>query len=421
MYSGEVERDIFNIVTKMSGYSSDEEESEIPKTSSVYLGYVDVDFESAEEEPTIEDSFIGGQPVWLHPESKPAADLITCKNCNKPLALVLQAFSPLDGTSYDRVIYVFSCKDDLCKRKPGSVRVIRGVSKDPKRIEEAEQQQQAELKDQLDAKLKLDNARDFLFDNNKQESNPFGASSDSNPFGGASDSNPFGSNSSGFNSLSDNPFGKKPEEPKKENFSSFASVAAKAAPPKVTPKKSTFKELPEYPGYFLYVDQEKFHKKPVVKDIKVDDSVLDFEAETSPSGGSNLSPESQAISNSLQDSVFQHFSEIVSYNPLQVLRYDLGGIPLLFSSSDEVAKKISKDLIPKPGYNLSSSRKFELQIMPKIIMDFEQDVSITSGIDWATIIVYTDVEDYIPELDENHVGYVEEWVGVQWEESLKRK
>ena len=32
--------------------------------------------------PTIEDTFIGGQPVWLHPDSKPAEKSLTCDVCN---------------------------------------------------------------------------------------------------------------------------------------------------------------------------------------------------------------------------------------------------------------------------------------------------------------------------------------------------
>ncbi len=58
--------------------------------------------------------------------------------------------------------------------------------------------------------------------------------------------------------------------------------------------------------------------------------------------------------------------------------------------------------------------------MPKAIYDLEtvgQDTvaDILNGMSWGTIIVCTDEEDYMPEFDRNHVGYVEEWVGVQWE------
>lgn len=397
-----------------SGYSSDEEENDIPKTSGVYLGFIDAEIEDADEEPTIEDSFVGGQPIWLHPDSKPSDDLISCKNCTGPLSLILQAFSPLEGSLYDRVIYVLGCKKPSCSRKNGSIRAIRGISKDPKKLAELEKEQQDELKAQLDEKLKLENARNINLFDTDSKSNPFGSS---NPFG-ASD-NPFGASS--------NPFEAEKKEPskKEETKPNFASVASKAAPPKVSKPKSSIKTLPQWPGYFIYVDQEKFKKKAQPKlpeNLNISDSVLDTEAEVpSSSASKDLSPDAQHLSNSLQDSVFQHFSDIVAYNPLQVLRYELGGKPLLFSAKDETAVKVSKNLVPNPGFNPSSSRHFELQIMPKVIMDLEKDdTDPVNGIDWGTIFVYTDVEDYVPELDDNHVGYIEEWAGVQWEEEVQR-
>ncbi|KAH3672136.1 hypothetical protein WICPIJ_010130 [Wickerhamomyces pijperi] len=413
----------------MSGYSSEEDEDlqTIPKKSEVYLGYVDVAFNKTEDEPTVEDTFVGGQPIWLHHGSPPSADLISCKSCTNPMSLIVQAFSPLEDSLYDRIIYVFGCKNDQCNRKKGSVRAIRAVCKDPKKMEEAQNEQDEEIKAQLQDKLKLDNARNFLFDGNKQDSNPFGASTDSsNPFGGSS-ANPFGVPAAASNPFASSaPAPTKTEEPAKPSFASIAKQSAPAPKPKT--KSTITKKLPEYPGYFLYVDQEKFNKKPAQKqpNLKIDDSALDLEDESnsasgSGSGSAGLSAESQAVSASLQDSTFQHFSEVISYNPHQVLRYEINGKPLLATSSDEIAKVVSERLIPRPGFNPSSERRFELQVMPKLIMDFEDEVNVQGGIEWVTIIVYTDKEDFTPELDDNHVGYVEEWCGVQWEEPITTK
>ena len=97
-------------------YSSDEESFDESTKSKVLLGFVDVPIISDGKDPedndlpTIEDTFIGGQPVWLHPDSKPAEKSLTCDVCNGKLALYLQAFAPIDGKLYDRVIYVFGCK-----------------------------------------------------------------------------------------------------------------------------------------------------------------------------------------------------------------------------------------------------------------------------------------------------------------------
>ena len=124
-----------------------------------------------------------------------------------------------------------------------------------------------------------------------------------------------------------------------------------------------------------------------------------------------LDPRTEKISKFLDDDVFQKFQEVVSYNPGQVLRYDLGGLPLYYAKTP----KEFEDLVAKPAYNPSSRRVFEMQLMPKMILDLEEEVSLTDGMDWGTIMVYTDIKNYIPKFDENQVGYVQEVVKVQWE------
>ncbi|ODV96561.1 hypothetical protein PACTADRAFT_1150 [Pachysolen tannophilus NRRL Y-2460] len=162
---------------------------------------------------------------------------------------------------------------------------------------------------------------------------------------------------------------------------------------------------------------------------ELDNSVLDTEFEVGSSsdntGDSKLGDrqESQRIVSMLDDPVFQNLTQLISHNPSQVLRYDLGGKPLLYSGKDDIYKifnnKDGEFKIPIPGYNPSSTRQFELQLMPQAILDLEKDnIDIINGMEWGTIIVCTDVEDYMPHLDENHVGYIEEWCGVQWEESV---
>ena len=49
-------------------------------------------------------------------------------------------------------------------------------------------------------------------------------------------------------------------------------------------------------------------------------------------------PQASQISNMLNDKYFEMFSNTVKHNPGQVLRYDLGGKPLLYSGKDDVAK-----------------------------------------------------------------------------------
>ncbi|CAH6719254.1 20S rRNA accumulation protein 4 [[Candida] jaroonii] len=393
-------------------YSSDDES--IIEGSNTQLGFVDVPID---EEVTIEDTILGGEPVWLHPQSFPDEKLITCKNCGNKMALYLQAFSPFGDEFHDRVIYIFGCLNTkTCSYKDGSIRCIRGISKDPIKMEELEKEQQREIQNELDQKLQLENKKKLrdeltkdLFGSGKAD-NPFSKNTD-NPF-----SNPFAS-----------PFKSEPKQPEvKAETKTYASVTAETIPP-VTKKEIVKYELPSYPGYFVFVEKEKFKKQGLDPELEKYKDLIDNnsinEEDVGPSSKVNLNPQQSKIANMLDDKFFETFSNTVQYNPGQVLRFDLGGKPLLYNGKDKVAKAFTTSPfnIPAPAINPSSSRQFELQLMPKTIIDLERDeINIMDGMSWGTIIVCTDVEDYVPPeyFDENHVAYVEEYCGVQWEESV---
>lgn len=411
-------------------YSSDEEDL-FDQASNVYLGVTDVAFAEEDDLPTIEDTFIGGQPIWLHPDSEPPAQLVECDSCKQKMALLCQAFAPLENKSYDRAIYIFGCKNTgMCSKRKGSVKAIRGVSKDPARVAEVEREQAEAAQKLLDEKLRLDDKKKLqieitkdLFSGTKPSANPFGGSS-ANPFGGSSE-NPFAK-----------PFGcaqPKVAVPAAEKKPvSYAEVTKKATAAPTKPSKGPKHKLPEYPGYFVFTEQEKFKKVTLEPELEKYKHLLEqsegdgAKKERSMSSSSNTSvanPQNSQIASMLNDKHFENFSSVVGHNPSQVLRYDLGGKPLLYSGKDDVAKTVASGAFPDPAYNPSSVRQFELQLMPKAIIDLEEQASksvadILNGMSWGTIIVATDVEDYIPQLDENHVGYVQEYCGVQWEESV---
>ncbi|KAG7664907.1 uncharacterized protein J8A68_001545 [[Candida] subhashii] len=436
-------------------YSSDEEELfDESQKSDVFLGFVDAPIVSNQEGPedndlpTIEDTFIGGQPIWLNPNSTPKESSLTCDNCQKKMALLLQAFAPMDGKLYDRVIYVFGCKNTAqCSKKKGSIKAIRGIIKDQETINKIKQETEEAAKKDLDEKLKLDNQKKlqieltkdlFKKSDDKPSENPFGGS---NPFDTKS-SNPF-SSGGGSNPFEANPFGKSKEETTStKKPESYASVASKNVPKTKPTKKTLSSNLPEYNGSFVYVDTEKFKKIDNDPELEKYKHLIDMDVEKDNEGSSSnkgnrrgssssavLDPQRTKIYNMLDDKYFEAFANTVKHNPGQVLRYNLGGKPLLYNGRDEIAKKfLSKPVnIPRPGFNPSSERQFELQLMPKAIIDLEQindnDIQIAdilNGMSWGTIIVCTDVEDYMPEeeFDENNVAYIEEWCGVQWEESV---
>ena len=68
--------------------------------------------------------------------------------------------------------------------------------------------------------------------------------------------------------------------------------------------------------------------------------------------------------------------------------------------------------------NCGAHRVFELQLTPHAIVELEVDEEGYEGMEWGTIILAVCEKDCVPSsvTGEGQVGYVEEWVGVQWEE-----
>ena len=135
---------------------------------------------------------------------------------------------------------------------------------------------------------------------------------------------------------------------------------------------------------------------------------------------------------STMDTTFQRFCDRLSHNPLQVLRYEFGGSPLLYADNDAVAGffatvaakkggKVSvkpKPLPPCPHCN--AARVFELQLVPGAISALEDDdetIGVADGMEWGTVIVGVCGENCA---DAEKVAFREEWVGVQWEERVVR-
>ncbi|KAJ3400893.1 Programmed cell death protein 2 [Chytridiales sp. JEL 0842] len=61
---------------------------------------------------------IGGKPLWLNRKSLLKADQVTCGQCNQPMVMLLQLFTPEDEPpeAFYRVVYVFTCKNGACHK-----------------------------------------------------------------------------------------------------------------------------------------------------------------------------------------------------------------------------------------------------------------------------------------------------------------
>ncbi|CAG8447031.1 4286_t:CDS:2 [Funneliformis caledonium] len=97
--------------------------------SSTLLGFSDGEISSQEDHDPYTTK-IGGKPTWLRKTHPLSHDVIICKNCDKDMFLLFQGYVPLEGSVYDRVIYVFGCNQQKCMKKSGSFRAFRAHRKD---------------------------------------------------------------------------------------------------------------------------------------------------------------------------------------------------------------------------------------------------------------------------------------------------
>ena len=149
------------------------------------------------------------------------------------------------------------------------------------------------------------------------------------------------------------------------------------------------------------------------------------------------------------DRIFQKFADRVAQNPEQVLRYEFDGQPILCRRDDVVGRmfsyggiasvahvstasitgrsvgadaSIGGNRMPRCGH-CGSGRVFEFQLMPHAITELEEEEKGLEGMEWGTVIIGVCGADCAddPEGEEGKVSWREEWVGVQWEEEVKRR
>ncbi|KAI7434842.1 hypothetical protein KC364_g14870, partial [Hortaea werneckii] len=194
-----------------------------------------------------------------------------------------------------------------------------------------------------------------------------------------------------------------------------------------------------YPSYYIDADTEYLDTEPL--DIPANARLERSAAEGGESSGS-ITDDKTAFESSM-DKAFQRFADRLAQNPEQILRYEFGGQPLLYSKTDPVGKLLapaqddnssggkvqmakrnndgsssttSSSAIPKCA-NCGAKRVFELQLTPHAITELEAEELSVEGMDWGTILFASCSADCQQSgRAEGEVGYVEEWVGVQWEE-----
>ncbi|KAJ6440975.1 succinyl-CoA:3-ketoacid-coenzyme A transferase 1, mitochondrial precursor [Purpureocillium lavendulum] len=413
-------------------YDSDSTEGDYTETN-VLLGYASKDA----DEDTI--SKLGGHPDWLDAENPPSAAYARCKACKDLMVLLLQLNGELPERfpGHERRLYVFACRRSGCRRKDGSVRVLRGVKvwedEAAAAIQMDAQTEEEAAKEAPEAKNEGPGLGEALFGATKLGgganggTNPF--SSSANPFSAAGSSNPFSSPSS----ASANPFASQPAKEaaapsEQANASSLSKTFAETLslntpppsqpPPPAEPWPETASRPKPYPTLYLAdADYETLDPTPeqgAPANVRIEDadapepSILDREA-----------------FESTMDAAFQKFADRLAQNPDQVIRYEFGGTPLLYSKTDAVGKKLLHSGGPRAGIpgcaNCGGRRTFEVQLTPNAIAELEADDLSLEGMEWGTIVVGVCEKDCAPrQTEKGEAGYLEEWAGVQWEELSKQ-
>ncbi|EME40163.1 hypothetical protein DOTSEDRAFT_74853 [Dothistroma septosporum NZE10] len=341
---------------------------------------------------------------------------------------------------HERRLYIWACKRKTCRRKDGSLRGFRATRQT--KVQQSasttgSKKPEATHGTTAAAPTKI-NLGETLFGvkpSSKASANlftsPSGSGAQSNTFAAAgSQNNPFASASS----LAAKPPQKPFNEPTSSLTQSFADKARISTPsqpiPQLTPTPSepwpSSSSFPE-PYHSLHLDADKEYIDP--EPVQAPSGVrVDTGGEGSSSSGGL---DKEAFESSM-DRTFQKFADRLSQNPEQVLRYEFGGQPLLYSRKDAAGKLLApaqekKDMkvkvqssggsnIPRCG-NCRAERVFELQLTPHLISELEAEEMGLDGMDWGTVILAVCSKDcQEPGKGEEEVGYVEEWTGVQWEE-----
>lgn len=151
------------------------------------------------------------------------------------------------------------------------------------------------------------------------------------------------------------------------------------------------------------------------------------------SASSSKDDEKDAFESAI-DKTFQKFADRLAQNPEQVLRYEFGGSPLLYSKTDAVGKLFAHSASEATGskvrtmaqgsgriprcQNCGAPRVFELQLVPQAIAELEVEEEGLEGMEWGTVMLGVCEKDCGQRgVGNGDVGWMEEWVGVQWEES----
>ncbi|KAL3482405.1 programmed cell death protein 2 [Aspergillus californicus] len=418
----------------MDPYDSDssglEDEGDYAETG-VVLGYAS---EEILDDPT---THIGGWPAWLDASTPPSGDFAKCKVCNSPMLLLLE----LDGELYEhfpdaeRRLYVFSCPRKPCNRKPGSIRALRATRKFKNH------QPAPRLEKKEPEKKKGEDVEQDQIPKPDLGASLFGGTTLVNSV--SANANPFSSKPASTQAQASNPFAAPVaapivspspptiNEPTSATLAETFADKVRLSSPEPTPQQKPIGPITPWPSQSdfpppyttFYIDAEGESITPETSSIP-ENVQIDTSDDPSTGGGDIKDAFESDI-----DKAFLKFSTRLGHNPEQVLRYEFRGSPLLYSYIDAVGKRFHSDTQHSNVNRFprceccGSERVFELQLVPhaiSVLEDGREGVGLgkdDAGMEWGTIILGVCNRNCGEEV--GVVGWREEWVGVQWEETGK--
>ena len=413
-------------------------------TTKVLLGYTS-------KEPTDGVSQLGGYPVcqfhplsglsakivsqsWMDESRPPSASLARCKVCRDMMLQLLQLHGDLPDffPNHARRLHIFVCKKKACRRKAGSIRAFRCIKVERPHLRATTD---PAVESASTGKPRRDLGSEVF---GGGLSKPLGNPS---PFAssGSTKPNPFSQSTQSDDSRVTN--GKSHQDKSGHDVSgdfskTFAEMARISSPSPVSepsveswPPKAA---LPTpYPTYHIDAEYE------ILDDDSEPSAALaqGYEEDGSDDRITSAKEDAEAFESTM-DRTFQKFADRLAQNPLQILRYEFKGHPLLYSKKDTVGKLLASSQSPVAETSrvsvarregrlgipncdkCGSARVFELQMTPQAIAEVEVDEPGLDGMDWGTIIFGVCSSDcQVAGIADGTVGYVEEWLGVQWEEN----
>lgn len=353
------------------------------------------------------------------------------------MALLLQLNTDLPEyfPTHERRLYILTCKNKACRKKPGTIRGIRGVKHSQPSAPSSQSSKNAPPRD-TSPTHPPQTLGDTLFNSNtfahaNQSSKPFfpeSLSSKSNPFSSTPAANPTSYSSQPLQSSLASKSPQKTEEDTESLRSTFAHKARLSTPPPQSPTPERIpwpsrSELPPaYPTYHIDGEYESLDPSPKSTPSK---TALSAGIASEISTARQNEKDDLDGYESTSDTTFLRFASRLTQNPEQVLRYEFRGQPLLYSKSDAVGRMLASSAPSASGVsrmptceNCGAKRVFEMQLTPHAITELEaEDLKIEEGMEWGTLIVGVCERDCGEKgVTEGEVGYVEEWVGCQWEE-----